>query len=183
MGNNQGVVQMNYNENLHRLTEVEIVKDFMRRRDFKVAPSDKDYGLILYRLPYVIEFKDALIENYLEVYFSDLIGGLYMEGSSALGCSLDLGLQSIEALRARGLNDAQEKGIFLSEGFLKIRHLYSNLEAIDKLLPLLEAKSGLASMRDGVLDPRTDFKNSVKPMWHGMKERYMRCIAESKDSK
>ncbi len=173
---------MIYNENLHRLTEVEIVKDFIHRRGFKVAPSDKDYGLILYRFPYVIEFKDALIENYLEVYFSDLIGCLYISGSSALGCSLDLGLQNIVTLRARELNNAKEKDIFLSEGILKIRHLYSNLEAIEKLLPLLEAKGGLASMRDGAFDPRPDFKNSVQPMWHGMKERYMRCIAEAEDS-
>lgn len=174
---------MIYNENLHRLTEIEIVKDFMQLQGFKVAPCDKDFGLILYRLPYVIEFKDALIENYLEVYFSDLTSSLYMEGGSALGCSLDLGLQSIEILRARDLDNVQGKDIFLSDGPLKIRHLYSNLEAIDKLLPPMEAKGGLASMRNGTFDLRFDFTLSVKQMWHGMKERYLRCIAEGEDSK
>lgn len=169
---------MIYNENLHRLTEIEIVKDFMRRQDFKVVPSDNDYGLILYRHPYVIEFKDALIENYLEVYFSDLVSCLFIEGGPALGCSLDVGLQSIEALRARDLMHEQGKHIFLSEWDLKIRHLYSNLEAIDRLLPLIVAKGGLASMRDGTFDPRFDFTLCVKPMWHGMKERYLRCIAQ-----
>jgi hypothetical protein len=183
MDNDQGVVQMIYNENLHRLTDAQIVKDFMRRQRFKVAPSDNDFGLILFRLPYVIEFKDALIENYLEVYFSDLEGLLYMEGSSALGCSLDLKLQNIEDLRARDLTHDQNKEFFLSECDLKIRHLYSNLEAIDKLLPLIEAKRGLVSMRDGTFDPRPDFKDSVKPMWHGMKERYLRCIAQADESK
>lgn len=170
---------MIYNENLDRLTQVEIVKNFMRRQNFKVAPSDNDFGLILFRLPYVIEFKDALIENYLEVYFSDLVGCLYMDGNCALGCSLDLRLQNIEALRARDLTLDKNKEFFLSECDLKIRHLYSNLEAIDKLLPLFEAKGGLASMRDGTFDSRFDFKDSVKPMWHGMKERYLRCIAQA----
>ena len=174
---------MIYNENLDRLMQVEIVKDFMRRHSFKAAPSDNDFGLILFRLPYVIEFKDALIENYLEVYFSDLLGCLYIEGSSALGCSLDLRLQNIEALRARDLTHDQNKEFFLSECDLKIRHLHSNLEAIDKLLPLIDAKGGLVSMQDGKFDSRFDFKDSVKPMWHGMKERYLRLIAQVDESK
>lgn len=168
---------MIYNENLYRLTEVEIVKDFMRRHSFKVAPSDNDFGLILFRLPYVIEFKDALIENYLEVYFSDLVGCLYMEGSPALGRSLDFGLQCLEELRSRDLSGFEDINIFLSDNKKKYSDLDAELEAIDKLLPLIEAKGGLASMRDGTFDPRFDFKDSVKPMWHGMKERYLRCIA------
>ena len=55
--------------------------------------------------------------------------------------------------------------------------LHVTLEAIDTLFPLIKAKGGLASMRDGTFDSRFDFKDSVKPMWHGMKERYLRCIA------
>jgi len=181
MGNYQGVVQMIYNENLDRLMQVEIVKDFMRRQSFKVAPSDNDFGLILFRLPYVIEFKDALIENYLEVYFSDLESRLYMEGSSALGCSIDIGLQHLEELRLRDLSCYEDKDIFLSENEKKYSDLDARLEAIDKLLPLIEAKGGLVSMRNGTFDPRPDFKDSVKPMWHGMKERYLRCIAQADD--
>jgi len=56
---------MVYNENLCRLTEIDIVKEFMQRWGFKVAPGAVD-GLILYQPPYVVKFKDALIENYLE---------------------------------------------------------------------------------------------------------------------
>ena len=173
---------MIYNENLHRLIETTIVKDFMQLQDFKVAHSDNDFGLILFKLPYVVELKDALIENYLEDYFVDLRGKLYMEGSSAVGCSLDIGLQSLELLRSRNLTSDCGKGYFLSENASKIRHLYSDLEAIDRLLPLIEAKGGLASMHDGTFDSRFDFKDSVKPMWHGMKERYLRCIAQAERS-
>ena len=103
---------MIYNDNLDRLTQVEIVKDFMLRQSFKVAPSDNDFGLILFRLPYVIEFKDALIENYLEVYFSDLVSSIYIEGSPALGRSLDLGLQCLEELRSRDLSGYEDINIF-----------------------------------------------------------------------
>ncbi len=174
---------MIYNENLDRLTQVEIVKDFMRRQSFKVAPSDNDFGLILFRLPYVIEFKDALIENYLEVYLSDLVSSIYIEGSPALGRSLDLGLQCLEELRSRDLSGYEDINIFLSDNEKKFSDLDAELEAIDKLLPLIEAKGGLVSMRNGTFDPRSDFKDSVKPMWHGMKERYLRCIAQADEVK
>ena len=86
---------MIYNNNLKRLTEFEIVKDFMNRHKFQVAPCDEDSGLILFRLPYVLEFKDALIENYLEIYFSDLDSGIYIIGNCAFGCSLELGNQDL----------------------------------------------------------------------------------------
>jgi hypothetical protein len=173
---------MIYNENLHLLTEVAIVKEFMRQQGFKVAPSDLDFGLVLYKLPYVVEFKDALIENYLEVYFSDLNGGFYMEGNSALGCSLDLGLQDLKVLRATDFENHPEKDIFLSEGKRKYHNLCSNLQSFEKLLPLIAAKGGLASMCDGTFNSRFDFRDSVKPMWRGMKERYLRCIAKAESS-
>lgn len=169
---------MIYNQHLDRLMEVEIVQDFMRQHHMqgKLCSQGESHSLILYRLPYVVEFYDALIENYLEIYLSNLTNGLRIEGSSALGCSLDIGLQSLEMLRARDLKNNPAKEIFLSEHDSKTRDLYSNLEAIDKLLPLIEAKGGLSSMRDGTFDLRFDFKDSVQPMWHGLREKYLQCI-------
>lgn len=169
---------MIYNENMHRLTEVEIVKDFMQRRGFKVAPSDNDYGLIIYRLPYVIEFKDALIENYLEVYFCDVDASALMQEGDIIWCSVTLGKQTREELKAVNFEGHPQNNLFLSDGAQKMYCLSTTVEAIDKLLPLIEAKGGLASMSDGTFDPRPDFKNSVKPMWHGMKERYLRLTAQ-----
>ena len=169
---------MIYNENLHRLTEVVDVKDFMRRQGFKVAPSDLDFGLILYKLPYVIEFKDALIENYLEVYFSDMDSAFYMNEGDLIWCSISIGIQTREELKRLSFEGHGQLDIFLSEGQQKMYGLQTTLKAIDKLLPLIEAKGGLATMH-GTFDPRFDFKDSVKPMWHGMKERYMRCIAQA----
>ena len=178
MGNYQRVVQVIYNQNLHRLTEVEVVKEFMWRQGFKVAPSDLDFGLILYKLPYVIEFKDALIENYLEIYFSDISSACYMNEGDSIWCSISIGMQSREELKRLSFECHGQLDIFLSEGPQKMYGLQTTLKAIDKLLPLIEAKGGLASMHDGTFNSRIDFKDSVKPMWHGMKERYLRCIAQ-----
>ena len=173
MGNYQKVVQMIYNKHLDRLTEVGVVQDFMQRHSMqgKMCSKGEDFSLILYRLPYVVEFYDALIENYLDVYLTDLGSGLRMSGGSALGCSIDLGLQNLSVLRAKDLTSSAANAIFLSEHFLKTRNLYSNLEAIDKLLPLIEAKGGLSSIRDGTFDPRFDFKDSVQPTSHGLTKK------------
>jgi hypothetical protein len=174
---------MIYNENLYRLTEVAIVEVFMLEQDFKVAPSDSDFGLILYNLPYVIEFKDALIENYLELYFSDIKSGLMFAEGATWACCVDIGLQDRLELKNRSYESHPQNQLFLSEGAQKMYGLHVALEAIDKLLPLIKAKGGLASMCDGTFDSRFDFKDSVKPMWHGMKERYLRCIAAAESDK
>ncbi|MEJ7139174.1 hypothetical protein [Amphibiibacter pelophylacis] len=171
---------MIYNKNIDRLAKTEVVKDFMRRNDFKMATQCKDYSFVLHKIPYVIEFKDALIENYLEIYFSDLNSDLYIVGNCALACGLDIGNQDLLKLKKRdlGLKNHPDKEIFLSENEKKIGNLYDTLEAIDGLIPLFDTKGGLASMRNGTFDSRFDFKTRVDLMWHGMKERYLRCIGE-----
>lgn len=170
-----------YNDNLYRLIEIDIVKDFMQRWGFKVAPSDF-YGLILYRPPYVIHFEDALIEDYLEIYCSDIDSGLMFSTGAPWACCVDMGLQDFVGIKNRDYQLHPQNRLFLSKGAQKMYDLHITLEAIDKLLPLIEAKGGLASLRDGTFDPRFDFKDSVKPMWRGMKERYLRCIAQAESS-
>lgn len=170
---------MIFNEHIDRLTEIEIVQEFMRRNlmQAKLCNRGDDYSLILYRLPYVVEFHDALIENYLEVTLADLDGNLLIGGSSALGCSLDLGLQNVQQLRARNFEDHPLNNIFLSFQSQKMRNLHSFLEAIDKLFPRIEAK-GLSAMRDGTFDSQFDFTQSVSPMYYGLKEKYLQCLKE-----
>ncbi len=174
---------MIYNENLYSLTEVAIVEVFMRKQDFKVASSDSEFGLILYNFPYIVEFKDALIENYLEVYLSDISSDLMFSEGAAWACCIELGLEDRQELKNRSYESHPQNQLFLSEGAQKMYGLHVTLEAIDKLLPLIKAKGGLVSMRDGTFDSRFDFKDSVKPMWHGMKERYLRCIAAAESGK
>ncbi len=171
---------MIFNRHLDRLTEVGIVQDFMRRHSMqgKVCSKGDDSSFILYRLPYVIEFHDAQIENYLDVYLTDLKSQLRIWGSSALGCSLDIGLQNLVELRSWTFDKHPLNNIFLSDGSQKMGYLYSYLDAFDKLLPLIEAKGGLSSMRDGTFDPRFDFRDSVQPMYHGLKEKYLQCIGQ-----
>jgi hypothetical protein len=130
-----------------------------------------------FRHPFFIEIHDALSENYLEITLSELTSGLLITGSSALGCSLDLGLQDINSLRAHTFHNHPLNHLFLSFGPQKMRHLHSFLEALDKLLPHIE-ESGLDSMREGSFDRRYDFSRSVELMHPGLKEKYFQCTRQ-----
>jgi hypothetical protein len=171
------------NPHLDRLTEVQLVKDFMLRHDMqgKLCNRGGTNSYVIYRLPFVIEFIDYYIENYLAIYFCDTSGNLVIEGNVALGCSFELGLQNLNELRERdkSLVNDENREIFLSENGRKLGNFYDGLEAIDRLLPLIEAKGGLASMRDGTFDPRFDFSTSVSPMWFGLKDEYLQCIGKA----
>lgn len=169
---------MIFNQHLDRLPEVKIVQDFMQKSEMqgKLCGNGGNYSFILFRLPYVVEFHDAAIENYLEITLSDLGSDLLIQGGTALGCSLDVGLQNLSELRSRNFEHHPQNDIFLSDKPEKMRYLHSHLEAIEKLLPLIEAKGGLSSMRDGTFDRRFDFSTSVQSTYPGLKEKYLKCI-------
>lgn len=168
---------MTFNEHIDRLTEIEIVQKFMARNAMqaKLCTKGDDYSLIVFRLPYVVEFHDALIENYLDISIADLDLELMISGGSAVACSIEIGLQNRAELKTRNFDKNPDIDIFLSFQGRKMYDLHCDLEAIDKLFPLIEAK-GLAAMRDGSFDPRFDFSALVSPMYLGLKEKYVRCI-------
>lgn len=165
-------------QSISRLEEVDVVTDFMRRHSMRSMPCkfENKHSFILYRQPYIIEFIDYVIENYLVIFMSDLSSVLMFGESSALMCCVDMGLQNLEELKNRNYDNHPKSQIFSSYQSSKIKNLYCNLEAIDILLPLLEGKGGLASMRNGTFDPRFDFKDSVQPMYPELKQKYLQCM-------
>ena len=150
---------MIFNKHLDRLMEVKTVRDFMQTHHMKgkICSVGENHSFILYRLPYVVGFWDG----------------------SVIGCSVDLGRQKREDLRTMDFSSHQQNDIFLSDGKQKMYGLHTTLEAIDKLLPLIEAKGGLASMRDGSFDSRFDFSSFVCPIYLGLKTRYLSCISSA----
>lgn len=171
---------MIFNRHIDQLTQVDFVQNFMTKHSMRGlrCAQEENFSFIIYRSPYIIEFYDALIENYLEIYFSSLDENLLIDGNSALGCSLDMGLQKLADVRARDFTGNFVESIFLSEGYLKARNLYSNLEALDKLFPIIESK-GLMGMIHGTFDARFDFRNSVKSINTSLKKKYLQCIGNS----
>ncbi len=170
---------MIFNQKIDRLMEVDIVHSFMNCHNMqgKLCAKGDNFSFILYRMPYVVEFHDALIENYLEISLSDISAQLLLTGGRVSEISFMMGLQNFETLKFKNFNGHPKNDIFLSEAARKMFDLHSELEAIDKLLSLIEPKGGINALCDGSFDSRFDFKDYVKPMWHGLKEKYLKCIA------
>ncbi len=165
------------NQDIGRLIEVDIVSSFVAQH--KMTPVDcrwsEGCSLLLTRTPYVVEFQDALIENYLDVTLADLSNGLLITGSSALGCSIDMGLQNLQSLKRQNFDHHPLLNVFLSFQAQKMGNLYSFLGAIDALMERIEEK-GLVTMLTGGFDEGFDFSSSVEPLYPGMLERYRLCI-------
>jgi hypothetical protein len=172
------MVQMIYNKHLDRLQEIPFVQDFISRQGMcgKLCSEGENHSFILYRRPYAVEFYDALIENYLEISLLEPTSNYVLRASTASGICLEMGLQKIEALRQLDFRHCAQGPIFLSSDDTKMLSLYEHLDAIDKLLPLLEARGGLASMRDGTFDSQFNFSDLVQPMYPGLQERYKKCL-------
>ena len=172
---------MIFNERLDRLMEVDVVQNFMQahRMQGKMCRDGTNPTFILYRLPYVVGFWDSVIENYLEIVLVDLDANLLIDYGSPVSIAIDLNLQNPDVLKVLNFEDHNQLDIFLSERALKMYCLHTGLEAIDKLLPLIESREGLVSMKDGSFDSRFNFSDSVKPVYPGLKERYQKCIGSS----
>ena len=175
---------MSFNKNLDRLMEIKIVQVFMQHHNMrgKLCAKENLFSFIIYRLPYVVEFIDSSIENYLEIYMSDLDAGLLLSGGAAVDSAVLCGFQNRNELRTRTFKDFPKNDIFLLEGARKMFDLHCDFQAIDNLLPLIETSGGLSSMRDGTFDSRFDFKDSVQAMYPGLKEKYLQCVGNT-DSK
>lgn len=169
---------MRYNSHIDKLLEVEVVSKFLKRHNMRFARFIDGYfcGLVLFRYPYVVVLADSVIENYLESYFFSLSSRMLMEGGDLIATCVDMRLQDREELRRLSFESHPQIGIFSSCGVQKMYGLHTELEAIDKLLPLIEAKGGLSSLKDGSFDSRYDFSNYVRPLYDGWYEKFTKCI-------
>jgi hypothetical protein len=172
------MVQMRYNLQIEKLLEVEVVSKFLKRHNMRFAKCvDRDFcGLVLFRYPYVVVLAESVIENYLESHFFSLSSKILMEGGDLIATCVGMHLQDREELRRLSFESHPQISIFSSCGVQKMYGLHTELEAIDKLLPLIEAKGGLSSLKDGSFDSRYDLSSYVRPLYDGWYEKFMKCI-------
>jgi hypothetical protein len=172
------MVQMIFNKRLDRIVEVEIVQNFMKAHQMqgKLCEAESTQSFILYRAPYAIVFWDAFIENYLEIVLVDMNSNLLLSEGSLTFCAVELGLQSREHLRALDFSNHMQLDIFLSHGASKMYGLYTGLDAIDKILPLVKSNGGLAATEIGASDSGMNFSALAKPVYQGLKQRLSKCI-------
>lgn len=170
--------EMISNNHIIQIERIPFVAEFLLKNEMKALTytEDEDHSLIIYRAPIIIEVFDALIENCLQIMLSDLDQALGVSDGSLLHISFALGLQDKNVIRQMSFEGMFENSIFLSSGSEKMHNLYSALQAIDRLLPLLENK-GLQAIRDRSFQPPHDFSNLIFSMQSGLKYRYIRYTA------
>ena len=166
------------NESVARLTEIREIRSFIEKNCFVAKSCSRWSSLILFRLPFVIEVTDFLIENFLHITLSDLDSELMLVPGMPTACSTRLGLQDQAILSKLNFESHPQNDLFLSYGGRKMYDLQVQIEAIDKLLPIVEKRGGLASLRS-LCDTRMsgDF-DPLDKLWDGLKARYLNCIAE-----
>jgi hypothetical protein len=172
------MAQLIYNQNIDRILEIPFFHDFIQRQRMNIKPiTDKDdYGLIAYRFPYALCFHEALRDSSLDIYLADLKSNQMLYASTANGLCLDLGLQDIVTLRKMDFKNHPQNSIFLSEGSSKMLSLHTDLDAVDKLLPLIEKKGGLMSLKDGTFDEKFDFSRDVLALPAWLSEKLSRLM-------
>jgi hypothetical protein len=165
------------NNGIAQIARIPFVSEFLLKNEMSAltCAQDGEYSLIIYRHPIIIEILDALIDNCLQITLCDLHHTLYVSDGSLLHISFTLGLQDKKIIRQMSFEGMSETAIFLSSGPEKMHNLYSTLQAIDRLLSLLQSK-GLDAIRERSFQPPFNFSNLVCSMQPGMKDRYIRCM-------
>lgn len=169
---------MIFNEHLERLMAVEIVRAFMKKHVMQAASCNArdNSSFILYRLPYILEFHDALIENYLNCVLADVSSDLLMNDGDIYHASVASGFHDRVEVKSRNYGKHPNNNIFLSFQPQKMLDLHVDLEAIDRLLPQIEIAGGLSSLRDGTFGTGGSFSDSVRSMPFGRRERLIACV-------
>lgn len=169
---------MIFNQELERLLKMEEVQSFMQKQAMRAVPvvAPGNCSLVLVRLPYFIEFQDALVENYLGCFLADVSSDLWMSDGDIFCASVTLGFHDRNEVKNRNYEEHPYSDVFLSFRPEKMLDLNVDLEAVDKLLPKIEARGGLSSLRDGTFHSSLSFSNMVSTMPVGRKDRLLRCI-------
>jgi hypothetical protein len=171
---------MIYNQHLEKLLEIPLVQAFMQNQKMKgkTFTDNTDSGLLIHRFPYVVCFHETLRDSSLDIYLVDIKANQMLYASTALGICLDMGLQDIAKLRELDFRNDPKNSVFLSAGSSKMLSLHTDLDALGKLLPIIEEKGGLISMKDGRFDKKFDFSRDVLTPPAGLSEELLRHIED-----
>ncbi|MES2840607.1 MAG: hypothetical protein V4794_10035 [Pseudomonadota bacterium] len=134
-------------------------------------------GVLLFNEHWIIDIRDCLRENYLELYLIEPAKKQFLWGSAALACCDDLGIVPIEMIRAAVPDGSFGEEIFLSFNSIKRRNLHTNLIAFDAICSIKE--SGMIGVTGNLNHPNdsTQIDRYFEPVGREMIERCQKCIA------
>jgi hypothetical protein len=154
------------NSEIYKITQIPLVLSFVQR--FHMKWQLCGHSLIIFSLPYAILVTDALIENYLEIYFLDLNRSLRVSGGAVIEVAVQNGSSS--AINQIGLSERytkNEQAIFISEQKRKLDDLYEFFGALNELFPQIEREGFSALAKYAVT-----FNSATR-------DQYLKCIDDS----
>lgn len=169
---------MIFNDKLTNLSNFPIVQLISGRLNLKMIPCNGFGidGVLLFNERWIIDIRDCLQENYLELYLIEPAKRQLLSGSVALACCDDLGIIPIEMIRAEVPDGNFGEEMFLSFNSTKRRNLHTNLIAFDAVCSI---KGGSLIGAAGSLKPPSDstqIDQYFEPIGKQMIERCQKCI-------
>lgn len=169
---------MIFNDKLINLSNLPIVQLIVQKLKLKmIACSGFGIdGILLFNERWIVDIRDCLRENYLELYLIEPAKGQFLWGSAALACCDDLGIIPIEIIRSKVPDGNFGEEIFLSFNSTKRRNLHTNLIAFDAICSIKEGSMIGATGSLKRPNDSTQIDQYFEPIGKEMIERFQKCI-------
>ncbi|NIN58217.1 MAG: hypothetical protein GTN84_22510 [Hydrogenophaga sp.] len=171
MGRDEGVVQMIYNRRLEILLKSRCLQDFALRHHAvaQICDTKDRYSVLLVRGNYVIEISEIIIDNYVEVWLSDMGSNLWVSSADARGIcrALDIPVAVVCLL-----DDISIERTFISFHSEKAASFPLDFSSIESLLVYIFSHGGMGSVAH--IAPPQPFNDRpyVRPMTHSQVQAY-----------
>lgn len=170
---------MIFNDKLTNLFNFPIVQLISQKLDLKMIACNGFGidGILLFNERWIIDIRDCLRENYLELFLIESAKRQFLWGSAALACCDDLDILPIEMIRSQVPDGNFGEEIFLSFNSTKRRNLHTNLIAFDAVCSIKEG--GVIGATGSLKHPKdsTQIDRYFEPTGKEMLERCQKCIA------
>lgn len=169
---------MIFNDKLTNLSNLPIVRLILQKLDLKIIACTGFGidGILLFNERWIVDIRDCLQENYLELYLIEPAKRQFLWGSAALACCDELGIIPIEMIRTAVPDGNFGEEIFLSFNSTKRRNLHTNLIAFDAVCSIKEGTLIGATGSLKIPNDSTQIDRYFEPIGREMIERYQKCI-------
>lgn len=154
---------MIYNRRLEHLLKSRCLQDFSARHHAvaRICDTKDRYSVLLVRDSYVVELSEIIIDNYVEIWLSDMKSSLWVSSADARGICRALDVPV--AVRCQ-LDDVPVERTFISFCSEKAISFPEDLSSIDSLLEFIASNGGMHSVAH--LAPPSPFNDRpyVRPM-------------------
>lgn len=169
----QRALQVIYNRRLEYLLWSRCLQDFVKRHHAvaRICDSRDRYSILLIRDPYVVELSEISIDNYVEIWLSDMNSSLWVSSSDARSMCRELELP-VALICQR--DDFLAEEAFISFHSEKANSFPEDLSSIDAMLTFIVSRGGMHSVAHIAPPPPFNERPYVRPMASSQMQIYQR---------